>query len=60
MSAKQFAAALKRLKLSPTEVGRRLGVQRSTISRWLTSERKIPGPVQAAIRCWERQDGVTR
>lgn len=49
---RQLRAALKRLRLSQSKAARRLGVQQSTIYRWLAGGRKIPGPVEAAIRCW--------
>lgn len=52
MTARQLAAALKRLELSQSEAARRLGVTRSAMYRWLAEERKIPGPVAAAVNCW--------
>lgn len=52
MTPRALRVALKRLRLSQSEAARRLGVQQSTIYRWLAGERKIPGPVIAAIKCW--------
>jgi transcriptional regulator with XRE-family HTH domain len=52
MTPHQLRAALKRLRLSQSEAARRLGVQQSTMYRWLAGERKIPGPVIAALKCW--------
>lgn len=52
MTPRQLRTALKRLRLSQSEAARRLGVQQSTMYRWLAGERKIPGPVEAAIKCW--------
>jgi transcriptional regulator with XRE-family HTH domain len=52
VTPRQVRAALKRLRLSQSEAARRLGVQQSTMYRWLAGERKIPGPVAAAITCW--------
>jgi transcriptional regulator with XRE-family HTH domain len=52
MTPRQLRAALKRLRLSQSEAARRLGVQQSTMYRWLAGERKIPGPVAAALKCW--------
>ena len=52
MTPRRLRAALKRLKLSQSEAARRLGVKQSTMYRWLAGERKIPGPVVAALKCW--------
>jgi len=52
MTPRQLRAALKRLRLSQSEAARRLGVEHSTVYRWLAGERKIPGPVVAALKCW--------
>lgn len=52
MTARQLKAALKRLNLSQSEAARRLGVEQSTMYRWLAGERGIPGPVKAAVKCW--------
>jgi transcriptional regulator with XRE-family HTH domain len=52
VTPRQLRAALKRLRLSQSEAARRLGVEQSTIYRWLAGERRIPGPVDAAVRCW--------
>ena len=52
VTPRQLRAALKRLRLSQSEAARRLGVQQSTMYRWLAGERKIPGPVVAALKCW--------
>ena len=52
MTPRQLRAALKRLGLSQSEAARRLGIQQSTMNRWLAGERKIPGPVAAALKCW--------
>lgn len=51
-TARQLGKDLKRLGLSQSEAARRLGVRQSTMYRWLAGERKIPGPVQAAVKCW--------
>jgi transcriptional regulator with XRE-family HTH domain len=52
VTSRQLRAALKVLELSQSEAARRLGVRQSTMYRWLAGERKIPGPVVAAITCW--------
>jgi transcriptional regulator with XRE-family HTH domain len=52
MTPRQLARALKRLGLSQAQAAKRLGVEHSTVYRWLAGERKIPGPVEAAIKCW--------
>lgn len=51
---RELRVALKTLKLSQSEAARRLGVRQSTMYRWLAGERKIPGPVAAAVKCWKR------
>ncbi len=57
MTPAQFVAALKRLELSQEEAAKRLGVTPSAVYRWASGERPIPGPVVAAIRCWEGKAG---
>jgi transcriptional regulator with XRE-family HTH domain len=52
VTPRQIATALKRLKLSQAEAAKKLGVEHSTVYRWIADERKIPGPVSAAIKCW--------
>ena len=52
MTPRELRAVLKRLRLSQSEAARRLGVKQSTMYRWLAGERKIPGPVQAVLKCW--------
>lgn len=52
MTPRQLRIALKTLRLSQSEGARRLGVKQSTMYRWLAGARKIPGPVEAAIKCW--------
>lgn len=52
MSRTELRRALRELGLSQSEAARRLGVQQSTMYRWLAGERKIPGPVEAAVKCW--------
>ncbi len=53
MTPAQLAASLKRLKWSPAQAAKRLGVGRAAVYRWLAGDRKIPGPVAAALKCWE-------
>lgn len=55
MMPRDLRAALKRLQLSQSEAARRLGVQQSTMYRWLAGERIIPGPAIAAVSCWLEQ-----
>jgi DNA-binding transcriptional regulator YdaS (Cro superfamily) len=33
-----------------------LGVDKSSVSRWLASNVPIPGPVAAAMKCWEEHN----
>ena len=46
---------LKRLGLSQSEAARRLYVEGSTLRRWLSGARGIPGPVVACLEAWERE-----
>jgi DNA-binding transcriptional regulator YiaG len=55
VTARQLAKALETLELSQSEAARRLGVQQSTMYRWLAGERTIPGPVEAVIECWKQR-----
>lgn len=52
MTPRALGIALKRLGLSQAEAAKKLGVDHSAVYRWLAGERKIPGPVEAAIKCW--------
>lgn len=54
MTPRQLRVALKTLRLSQSEAARRLGVQQSTMYRWLAGKRPVPGPVAAAVQCWLR------
>jgi len=51
----QLRAALKRLKVSQMEASRRLGVDPSTVRRWLSGARRIPEPVAILLRIWLRK-----
>jgi hypothetical protein len=33
-----------------------LGVDRASLTRWLSGSVPIPGPVQAAVKCWIASD----
>ena len=48
----QLRAALKRLGISQMEASRRLGVDPSTVRRWLAGARRIPEPVAILMRTW--------
>jgi DNA-binding transcriptional regulator YiaG len=50
MLAAEFKAAMKRLKLSLTGAAQLLDVDRSTVIRWRSGDRHIPGPVAAYVR----------
>lgn len=60
MTPAEFREALDMLGLSQREAGRLLGVAKTSIHRWLTGRRPIPGPVAAAVRCWLRRHQETR
>lgn len=36
-----------------SRLAERLGVNRSTVTRWMNSG-EVPGPVAAAVECWDR------
>ena len=38
-----------------TRMAEALGVDVSTVRRWLTGEAPVPGPAAAALRCFERE-----
>ena len=50
MSAAEFKAAMKRLKLSLTGAAELLDVDRSAVVRWRKGDRAVPGPVAAYLR----------
>jgi transcriptional regulator with XRE-family HTH domain len=52
MTPPQLRAALKRLQISQMEASRRLGVNPSTIRRWLAGSRRIPEPVAILVLLW--------
>ena len=58
MTGKQFRKYLDRLGLSQAEAARRMYVTTTTVFRWASEARKIPGPVVALLECWERQQRV--
>ena len=51
----EFRKHLKRLGLSQSEAARRLYVEVSTVHRWASGTRPIPGPVIACLEAWIRQ-----
>ena len=52
--------SLKQLGLSQSEAARRLYVEGSTLRRWLSGARKIPGPVVACFEAWEREQAARK
>ncbi len=59
MTPQELRDTLQELELSQSEAARRLGVEQSTMYRWLSGESKIPGPVEAAIEAWQWLRGRT-
>lgn len=41
-----------------TRLAENLGVDGSTVRRWISGAVPIPNPVAAAIRCWLRETGA--
>jgi len=35
-----------------TRCAKKLGVDRASVSKWIAGINPIPGPVEAAMRCW--------
>lgn len=54
MTPADLAASLARLRLRPAHLARLLGVERSTVSRWLDGQRGIPDHVAVALHQYER------
>ena len=55
MTGNQFRKCLDRLELSQVEAARRMYVTTTTVFRWASEARKVPGPVVALLECWEKQ-----
>lgn len=51
MTPQQFRALLKRLGLTQIDAATFLRVRPTTVNRWATGKRKVPGPVVAALEC---------
>lgn len=50
----ELSYRLLRLGLSPKQAARFLSVDVKTVNRWLDGTVAVPGPVEQAIRAWER------
>ena len=50
----ELSYRLHRLRLSPKETARLLSVDVKTVNRWLDGSVDVPGPVEQALRAWER------
>ena len=55
MTPRQFRQALKQLGLSQSEAARRLYVSVNTVQRWVSGQRRIPGPAIACLEAWKRE-----
>jgi DNA-binding transcriptional regulator YiaG len=55
MSAAQFRAAVKRLRLSQAALARRLKVNVRTARRWASGESAVPEPIALLLTCWVRE-----
>ncbi len=55
VSPTELRKILKSLGLSQSEAARRLYVSVNAVQRWISGERKIPGPAIAALEAWQRQ-----
>jgi len=61
MTPTELAAILRLLELTQREAAERLGIDHSTLWRYLHGQQPIPGPVAAAVRAWRalHQEKVT-
>ena len=50
-------AALKRLEWTQARAAERLGVTQGAVSRWVSGERPIPGPVVRLLAHFQREEG---
>ena len=57
MTSKQLNAALRHLGWTQLEAARRLHVNARTVRRWVAGDRRIPGPVVAALQCELKMKG---
>lgn len=55
MTAKQFRAALRRLRLSQRQLALRLKVDATTVNRWARGRGPIPETVSLLLACWVRE-----
>jgi hypothetical protein len=55
MSSQEFSEHLSTLRLSFAEAAQLLGVSERTAYRWVEGD-SVPGPVEAALRAWQRLD----
>src|SRR5260370_39344698 len=54
MDARELRVALDQLGLSDGEAARLLYISPTILSKYLLAQRKIPGPVVAAVESWQR------
>ena len=59
MTPQELRDALEELGLNQSEAARRLGVEQSTMYRWVSGERKVPSSVEAALEAWRWLKGRT-
>lgn len=50
MSAAQFQRAIRKLGWNQRQAAEQLGVTEGAVSRWVSGDRQIPGPVEILIR----------
>ena len=62
MTSREFVLALETLGWSQAEASRQLGVTESAVSRWVSGDRPIPGPISILMGEWGKlhaRAGVT-
>ena len=52
MTAEQLTQVLEALELTQRKVAQMCGVEQSTVWRWRTGKREIPGPMRRLVRTW--------
>jgi DNA-binding transcriptional regulator YdaS (Cro superfamily) len=53
VTAEQFCTTLRAVGMTQVAAAKALHVQVTTVNRWARGTRKVPGPVVAALECWQ-------
>ncbi len=55
MTPEKFRHVMRLLGLTQAATAELLQVDVRTVRRWVSGERKVPGPAIAALECWVRK-----